>query len=254
MKSIKILIVAVLLITLIFPTSSTAKEIDRISEKTFLKMIKKTDSYKEFRKQIDEPLLHETIPEDGIPVGRVARYEIDYNNDENEYVKIHSYLTYAYEYETQTLSEILVDYSDLYENKIIRVHNFVNGEIEEIDVSGDETIEEYLSYIENDLENEINEAEERYQEQLQAISNGEQLGEVEPLANGQVCWRCTKTETTPHDRSTWCDYFFSIGCGILGRSKQIAKWLLCVGVQSVACWIPSYTICVDGYWSTVCPV
>ncbi|PLR76247.1 hypothetical protein CU633_16230 [Bacillus sp. V3-13] len=210
-------------------------------------MIKKTDSFKEYKKLLDEPLLHETVQE-AVPIGRVARFEFDFKNDEDEIVKVNSYLTYVIDYEKGTLEEYIVDYSELYTSKRIALHNLIEETVEYHDVSQVEGFQEYISEIENNLEQELNEAKE--EEALQA-SDGSGAA---IQAAGTVCWQCSKYETSKSNRSSWCDYFFSVGCGAIGMKTTIAGWLLCSGVQGVACWIPSYRICVQGKWTSICPM
>lgn len=189
-----------------------------------------------------EPELHETIP-DTTAIGRVARYEIDYGNSDEDLVKISSYLTYAYDYETGVLEEILIDYSQLYESQKIIVRDLSKDLVEEIDVSDNEAFTSYLEEINANVEREI--------EKQQMQSSGT---ESELMAGGTVCWQCTQYDSSGHDRSSWCDYFFSVGCGSLAFKSNIAGFLLCAGAQGISCWIPAYKVCVLGKWMTTCPI
>lgn len=220
-------------------SGTSTKASGAITEKEFLKLVEKTDSYKAHRKELtNEPLLHETVV-DGVGLGRVARYAFEYNHTEKDIVKLDSYLTYAYDYKTGELEELIVDYSLVYKEQRVLLHNLSNGQVDSYDVSQEEMFQEYI--------NEINKSVE--EESIKAESEN---GEV--TAQGTVCWQCSKYESSPHDRATWCDYFFGVGCGYIGTKTTIAGWLLCSGIQGIACWIPAYKICIAGKWMTTCPV
>jgi len=170
--------------------------------------------------------------------GRMARIEVEYNLDSSSEVSIMSYLVFIYEYETGKLTELLVDNSQLYEDGIINIIDFEDYSIDIHDLSNDEFYHEYINTINQDLqENELT-----------------SITESDINHNRYLCFRCTQYESSNHDLSDSCMSAFSWVCGAIGIKTGLPGFLICAGAAVVSCWVPAYRICVDGEWSTTCPL
>ncbi len=81
------------------------------------------------------------------------------------------------------------------------------------------------------------------------------LAEVNTLnMQDSICWICTDWYTSSGHWDSGCQNALGLACAIIG-TLTLQKWLAatCYLGILVACYVPPYTICTSGFWSTTCP-
>jgi len=256
-KSFKLFIATVILITSLISSLGFTHAAGIKSDKVFIKMIEKTDSFKKYNKSLDaKPIVKEVKDENGNPVGKVALYKFDYNI-KNKLVKVDSYLYYVMDYSTGIVQELLIDNSELYGKQIVKLHDLKTKKVVSSNISQNIWAKKFIAEINTNLEKEKNKAKILINEKVKVNVNKPKPisdnSEVTPQLSKYICWVCTDYEYSPGHRDGWCDAYANVICGLVGKIN-IASYLLCAGLQLLACYVSSYTICVDGYWSTTCPI
>lgn len=222
-----------------------------IEEKEFLKMVKKNEFYKQYKKDFfsnEYLVLNPVTNENGEQYGWIVQYELKYNEkkatqNDPSVVNFRSVITFIYDYEKGEFHSILLDYNRLLEEKAFFIIDLTGQTGEErIDVSDDPLFTDFLG----DVKENKKEAEIEAQQDLQKDT------EIGTLAAGQVCWQCSKTQTYGGDYSAKCTALVGSVCYVAGVHWAVR--LLCAASTVIGCYVPKYTICVEGKWMTVCPV
>ncbi|CAD2077458.1 hypothetical protein [Phocicoccus schoeneichii] len=166
-------------------------------------------------------------------VGKIIRYEIEYNYNPDNIVNEISYLVFTEDNLTNKINSYIVDNSSLYKEGIIKIINTTSNYIEEFDVSQEDF---YIDY-KNDIDAEIS---------LQ-LKKSKSSSEAEYL-----CFNCTQYISNTVDYSSSCHTAFGYICGAVAIYSQMPGFLLCAGVATLSCWVPPRKVCVKGNWHTSC--
>lgn len=269
MKKISNIVLVVASVALIFnyvfPVSASAlSQNGEVTNNEFLQLVYSNPFYSEYEDRIisDENIeIRETISDEGERSGLMLQYEveleteeiIDLENTDEKIVfqtTVTSLLSFIYDDTDELLSAILVDYSKIETDDIIIVKNLTLDEQEIIslnDVQNDELVEvsEEISELKSELIEEAN---------LKA-NEGDLESLIQPTAINCLWWQCTAYETGGGYQYPSCSSYLGIGCTLLGI--KLTKWgtAICQAGVLIACYVPSYKACINGYWETkYCPI
>lgn len=213
------------------------------NEQDFINLIKNDDFYLQYEEIMlskDFETMTEILGQEGNAEGRIARIELEYNQNEDIIVNNLSYLVYALDYETQEVQVFLLDNSDLYEEAMIHINYLNTGTVESVDVASEAFYQEYKESV--DLE-----IEQAYKNEVNA-----KKGSVE--AQRYDCFSCSRYISSSGNYSNSCLSKFGWLCGAVGTSGSMPGYLLCAGTAALSCYVPPYKVCVSGSWKTSCPI
>lgn len=269
MKKISNIVLVVASVALIFnyvfPVSASAlSQNGAVTNDEFLQLVYSNSFYSEYEDRIisdDNMEIRETISEEGERSGLMLQYEVELETEEvidlettDDKIVIQttvtSLLSFIYDDTDEELSAILVDYSNIETDDIIVVKNLTLNEQEIV----------YLNEVENDelvgVSEEISELKsELIEEANLKVNEGGLESLIQPAAINCLWWQCTVYETGGGYPSPGCSGFLGIGCTLLG--SKITKWgtAICQAGVLIACYVPSYKVCINGYWETkYCPI
>lgn len=252
-----------LIFNYVFPVSASAlSQNGSVTSDEFLQLVYSNSVYSEYEDKIvsDENMeIRETINEDGERSGLMLQYEVELETEEiidlettDDKIVIQttvtSLLSFIYDDADEMLSAILVDYSNIETEGLILVKNLTLNEQEIIYL--DEVQNEELVGVANEisaLKSEL--AEEANQKAIE--DDLESL--IQPTAINCLWWQCTAYETGGGYGAPGCSEFLGIACTLL----TVTKWgsAICQAGVLIACYVPSYKVCINGYWQTkYCPI
>lgn len=215
-------------------TTSFASKIDNTDE--FIELVKKTDyflDYKELLVSETPYILKEVTKEDSLPNGFLVQYEIKYNYALQGEAKLTSILSIVYTKDTEELSAAIIDYSKVLTEKNVYI----------IDLK---TNQEHFGFSVGDNEN-YNGLEKEINKKLDAIKLSNNTNQAStPL----YCWYCTQTQSYGGNIQDECNGLVGTLCRY--GAKTIYTKLVCNASIVILCYVPQYTLCVDGYWSSNC--
>ncbi|HEM4029320.1 TPA: hypothetical protein U1V77_000241 [Streptococcus suis] len=160
-------------------------------------------------------------------------------------VSISSLLLIGFDVQTNTIETILVDYSLLEREGTVTIINLdTNASVklaaEEISPELVELWEE-MSFNKSSL---VIETEEEIRAQMRERSVGRPC----------MYWVCTKHKEGGGKWHDGCSQLGSFLCQLVGKKLSYVGNIVCSGAVLVGCYIPSYRVCMDGYWETrFCP-
>lgn len=219
-----------------------------ISEKEFLDLVKNDELYNLFKDYIDldEPsLFNPMIDDEQIQIGYIAQYEVEYNNPSKnkKQVLLPSVLIFAYDStdEVNKVHSIFINYSEVLDNDNIEIKYLFEEELDfKININEHDDLNEYFSELKNKLSDD----------------------RLSSPGYGDTCWVCTEHETGGGTFvNDWCGIIVGMTLGtavdflkVRGYSIGIFSSVI-IGLGTILfCYVPKYKICVDGYWSTNCPI
>jgi hypothetical protein len=216
-----------------------------LTEKDFMKAVLKSDEYKEFNASILKDAATEPkalIDDKGIQYGWTVQYEIEYNeknifSNEKALVNFSSLLSFSLE-SGKELKVRLVDYSRLIEDQAFYVKDLKSGKESKIDISQDDTFNDYLAEVETKRTQLIKEAAK-----MNPASSDK------AAASGQLCYYCTKYE--------WRGGYPCSSANTESEasvSAQLEQNGLNPDSVVIECYVPRHKVCVDGEWRTYCPI
>jgi hypothetical protein len=217
-----------------------------LSEKEFIKAVKKADEYKEFKSYFltDAPVQPKPlIDESGTQYGWAVQYEMEYNAkeffmNEDAIVNFSSLLSFSYEFDGSGLKARLVDYSRLMDDQAFYVKDLRKGEESKIDVSDNSMFQEYLA-----------EVEVKKKQMLEEASKNLEVSSDQNIAAGELCYYCTKYE--------WRGGY-SCAPADMESEASVSSQLSASGLNADAvtayCYVPRHKVCVQGEWRTYCPI
>jgi hypothetical protein len=207
------------------------------SEEGFIDVVRENQNYKDYKDLLvsETPyLLKETTDQDNKPMGYMAQYEVKYNYDKQGDVKLTSLLTFVYDRNNQQIQVGVVDYSKVMDTDKVYI----------VDLNTNDKEETYLGSLSK------NKAIQEMKRDLEEKSND--IKQTSASTNDSIyCWHCTKTETYGGSLDGDCSFLLGSACSLV-PNKFVS--LICMGGVYVSCYVPKYTICVDGYWTSVCPL
>lgn len=232
-----LLLVSICLFFSISLASSAADSVTFInSEEEFLNSIQNSEEFIKYKNLLvdDKPrVLKPTRDENNVNVGYLAQFELKYNYENQGAVKLNSLLSFVYTRSDNTTNVAIIDYSDVMNSDDVYIINVKTNEKEVgFSVEDNKTIQE----MKVALAAEAKELEESGQSTINSNLR---------------CWVCTKTEYYEGNLDDRCSGIIGTTCKFIG--KTIFTKLICQSSIAVACYVPSYTICVDGLWSSQCP-
>ncbi|MBT2690402.1 hypothetical protein J7I93_19805 [Bacillus sp. ISL-47] len=219
---------------------------EHLSEKEFIKKVKKADEYKTFKSYFlkDAPMQPKPLIDvSGSQYGWAVQYEMEYNEksfflDDDAIVNFSSLLSFSYEFDGSGLKARLVDYSRLMDDKAFYVKDLGTGEESKIEVSEDSMFQEYLAEVEVKKKQILEDA----------AKNKEAISE-ENRAAGELCYYCTKYE--------WRGGY-SCAPAAMGSETSVTSQLAANDLNADAvmaeCYVPRHKVCVQGEWRTYCPI
>ncbi|CAM3485667.1 hypothetical protein GCM10009865_31540 [Aeromicrobium ponti] len=217
-----------------------------LSEKEFIKAVKKADEYKEFKSYFltDAPMQPKPlIDESGTQYGWAVQYEMEYNSkefflNEDAIVNFSSLLSFSYDFDGSGLKARLVDYSRLISDQAFYVKDLRTGEESKIDVSENSKFQEYLAKV-----------EVKKKQMLEEASKTREVSSDEIRAAGELCYYCTKYEWRGGYSFAPADMESEAAV-----SSQVAASGLNADVFTADCYVPRHKVCVQGEWRTYCPI
>lgn len=226
----------------------SGKSENLISEKEFLNLIKDSELYNEFKDDIDlgvPSLFNPVIDDDQIQVGYIAQYEVEYNNSSKtgQQILLPSVLIFVYDSTNKNdkVDSIFINYSEVLDNDNIEIKYSSDEELDfNIDINEHDDLNAYFAELKNNLSDD----------------------KLSSPGYGDRCWVCTEYETGGGTfLSDWCNLIvgMTLGTAIAYLDKKgvdlVVFSSVIIGLNTVLfCYVPKYKICVDGYWSTVCPI
>lgn len=258
----KSVFVVLMLFTVLFsafiPSAlSFARQINgtEISEESHMKKVTSSKEFSNYQEYLvsDIPLYNKEILDiNGKPIGWIIQYELMIENTDSKSSvenlsineSVSSLFTYLYFNDKKEENFILVDYSKIATEGFINVMELKNNKskvIEQIPVSD---FGEKLENVAEEIKLEKNNAEEVALEKLE--SNNQ--------TRAYTCnwWVCTKTESGGGNWDDPCNVVGSVLCTL---PKSTVTSLICAAGVAIACYVPKYTVCVNGYWETKrCPI
>lgn len=257
--------IALVLTQFLSVSASTSELGNLLQQEDFLNLVKSDSFYAQYQSRMlnqNEPyILKETTDENGIRTGYMAQYEVEIDNSEVIPIEslsesllikttVTSLLTFLYDDETKELTAILVDYSKIGTEKNIYVKDLTYSEEEVIPIDFFENqelemVSEELDEIKMDL---VEKASQSGDEQ-------QSLSLIEPQAINCLWWVCTGYISGGGTWDTNCVTFLGTACSAIDR--YIPKWgsAVCRAGVLIACYVPKYKVCSQGYWETkFCPI
>ncbi|MBY8909852.1 hypothetical protein K6L05_08610 [Salinicoccus roseus] len=216
--------------------------LDSKNEEDFIYLIKNDDFYLKYEDIMlnkEFETITEILDSEGNANGRIARIELEYNQDENNIVNNLSYLIYALDYESQEVQVFLLDNSEMYEEAMITINYLNSGAEESVDISDEDFYQEYKQNVDMEIQ--------------QALKNESKAQKDPRNANKYNCFSCNRYISSSSSYSNSCLSKFGWICGAVGIKANMPGYLLCAGAAALSCYVPAYKVCVSGSWKTTCP-
>ncbi|OOC58719.1 hypothetical protein [Paenibacillus ihbetae] len=231
-KSILVLLIITLFMQFSTVSAGPTNLID--TEDKFLEEIRKNSIFKDYQHLLisENPyLIKETTDINNKPSGYIAQFEIEYKYDEQGPAKLTSLLTFVYNKTSKQINALIIDYSRVMETDEVYAVDLTTND-EEFIYSVKESA--FMQEMKNDLNKKVDEAEKST--------------DLSPQAT-EYCWVCTKKETYGGNLEGDCAFILGSACSLV---KQRFLQVICNGGVYVGCYVPKYTICVEGFWSQQC--
>ena len=253
-------IVALLLISSLLP--STIAYASRLASDSAESIFKDTEYFKDYEDYLisEEPVISkETTDIDENVIGWITQYEVLIENEssvlEGEAVeKVTSALTFVYHNETESVEAYLNDYSRILSDEAVFFIDLVNNTeesipLEELENPGLIELKDEISVKKEELETVME------VEAAELEENAPSTYSTTPNAIDCRWWVCTATSSGGGHTYKPCALVLGTACSIFGNKVPYSK-LICnpFGI-AISCWVPSYTICINGYYETkFCPI
>lgn len=234
-----LLLIVILLMTFFNPVSpSQASPSTLRTETEVLGMVQENSHYLKYKDELisEIPKLVKQTTDGVNGTGYIIQYDLKYRYQEQGMGKFSSLLSFVYSQNTNELNVAIIDYSGVMENDEVYVLDLEKGERElAFSVIDNQTIQALKNKVKNEVNSMLAKKESNNQSNLYVPDH---------------CYVCTKTEYHPSDLSGDCSGLIGTACKI--GTKNIFVKMACQAGIYVFCYVPAYTICVEGRWSNVC--
>ncbi|WP_306010057.1 hypothetical protein [Bacillus sp. MMSF_3328] len=219
------------------------------SEEQFLKLVKKTEEYKDFKDDFlsnDPYILNPLKDEKDQQYGWIVQYEIKYKEEASlaaggaATVSFSSILTFAYDSINDDMQAYIIDYSSILKDQAIYLEELSTGTTTAINVSETDLYAELAVQTEEKAESMVSSA---------GLQSGNPAGEEGVNGSNYLCWQCTSY--TNGSVSLPCANLVGSYCSS-GSQYSVGR-LLCAGKTIIDCYVPKDKVCVKGVWKTTCP-